>query len=83
VTPETFAAAPIRMVDVAHPDGTFPRIRQLAELLFGRRPTHGSRIQARRDRFALYAWSAAAEFDAAGDDRSAAACRGLAEGATQ
>lgn len=82
-TPQTFAAAPIRMVDVPHPDGRFPRVRSLLDLLLGSGCGDDWRLQSRRNRWALYAGRAAEDFDAVGDDRSAAACRNLALGAKQ
>lgn len=79
MTPHIFAAAHIRMPDVAHPDGRFPRIRACLELLLGRRPYHDSRIRERREQFRRLAMRAAADFKAAGDTNSAKACRRLAD----
>lgn len=75
---DAFAGAPVKMRDVR-----FPRLRDawrdFLDLLCGRFDDDWRR-QTQANRWALYACRAAADFEAAGDDRSAADCRKMAMG---
>lgn len=75
---DAFAGAPVKMRDVR-----LPRLRDfwrdLLDLLTGRLDDDWRR-QTQRNRYALYCCRAAQDFEAAGDDRSAADCRGMAMG---
>lgn len=83
MTPLDFASAPIRMVDVRHPDGRFPPARRWFDRMFRVDYSEVARLRSRRNRWALYQWQAADDFEAIGDDRSAMALRGLAQDAMQ
>lgn len=73
---DAFAGAPVKMRDAP-----FARLRDkwrdLLDLLTGRLD-EGWWRQTQHNRWALSAHRAAADFEAAGDVRSAAACRGMA-----
>lgn len=73
---DAFAGARVSMRDAP-----FARLRDkwrdLLDLLAGRLDNDWRR-QTQHNRCALYAHRAAADFEAAGDVRSAAACRGMA-----
>lgn len=75
---DAFAGANVQMRDAP-----FARLRDawrdVLDLLSGRLDADWWR-QTQRNRYALYCCRAAQDFEAAGDDRSAADCRGMAMG---